>query len=148
LTPRQWRSIRNSLQGAAWAALLLPLVLPGCSALSSPKEDTPAAGPDPTYTALIVKYIKAFKDYETYDSFEISGPRWVHSLKGWSWLTCLRFQDHAHTRVYAFFIKEREVLNSRYAVETDACDAQTYSPFPLLTGKTPPGTSGGLEPIY
>lgn len=137
------------MQNAARAALLLPLVLLGCSSLVLPKEDAPALGPDPTYNRMIAERLqKSFKDIRTYDSFEISEFRWVHTVKGWTWLTCIRFEDHGHKRAYALFLTEKEIIDSRYAVETDGCDTQTYSPFDLIAGQTSPANAGGLAPLY
>ena len=150
MIPKQRQVTFGSLQNAAArAGLLLPLFLLGCSALSLPREDAPASGPDPTYNTLIAKHIKrSFKDYASYDSFEISEYRWVHSVKGWSWLTCVRFQDKGRRLTYALFIKQDEIIENRYAVTTDACDAQNYSPFALLAGTKSFGSGGLLEPLY
>ncbi len=137
-----------SLPRAAAAALLLTLaILPGCSNIGLPKEDAPA--PNPAYTTLVANYLKsAFKGYASYDNFEIAGVRWVHAPKGWSWLTCARFQDHGRQRTYALFIKDGAVTDARYAVQTDACDAQTYSPFDMTTGAIRPTGVGIQEPLY
>jgi hypothetical protein len=150
LIPKQWQVASGCLQNAAArVALLLPLFLLGCSALSLPREDAPASGPDPAFNTLVAKHIKrSFKDYASYDSFEISEYRWVHSVKGWSWLTCVRFQDKGRRLTYALFIKQDDIIEYRYAVVTDACDAQNYSPFAQLA-KTKSFSSGGLlEPLY
>lgn len=154
MIPRQRQATFRSLQNAgAEAALLLPLLLPllllGCSALSLPREDAPALGPDPTYNTLVADHIKgSFKEYASYGAFEISEYRWVHSVKGWSWLTCVRFHDKGRRLTYALFIKQKEIIENRYAVVTDGCDAQTYSPFALLGGTKSLGSDGLLEPLY
>ena len=141
------------LPHAARAALLLALVLPGCSGLALPQQEMPApaptAGADPSYHTLVAKELKSlFKDPASYQAFEISGYRWVHAVKGWSWLTCVRFQDHGHRRSYALFIKDGTVIDNRYAVETDACDGQTYSPFDPATGELRPADIGVEQPLY
>jgi hypothetical protein len=138
----------GSLHNAAGAALLLPLVLLGCSALTLPQEDMPASGPDPAFNGLVVQHLKSFKDYASYNAFEISAFRWVHSVKGWSWLTCVRFQDHDHTRIYALFIKDGAIINSRYAVATDGCGTQNYTPLDQMAGATRPARAGALDPLY
>jgi hypothetical protein len=79
-----------------------------------------------------------FKNQASYDAFEISPFRWVHSLKGWAWLTCVRFQDQGHPRVYAVFLKDGRIVDTRYAVVTDACDAQTYALFDAMRGAARP----------
>jgi hypothetical protein len=129
---------------------VLPLVLSACSSLSLSQEDTPAAGPDPSYDQVVAEHVRAsFSDTASYDVFEISEYRWVHTTKGWSWLTCVRFQNKGRRLTYAVFLRQKEVVNERYAVETDGCGEQTYTPFALANGaRTGPRTSGGLEPLY
>ncbi len=136
------------LPRAAATALLLTLtVLPGCSNIGLPKEAAPE--PEPAYTKLVADYLKSvFKGYASYSDFEIAGVRWVHAPKGWAWLACARFQDHGRQRTYALFIKDGAVFDARYAVQTDACDAQTYSPFDVTTGAIKPVDAGIQKPIY
>ena len=149
LIPKQQQIASGSLRRTAHAALLLPFLLLGCSALSLPREDAPESGPDPTYNKLVAEHIKdTFKDYASYDAFEISQYRWVHSIKGWDWLTCVRFQDKGRRLAYALFIKQKEIIEYRYAVETDGCDAQTYSPFAELGGAKSVDADGLLEPLH
>lgn len=113
------------------------------------KDAAPAAAtPDPAYTDLIANHIKkTFKESSSYDRFEISGVRWVHSIKGWTWLSCVRFDDHGHQRAYALFIKDGAIVDSRYAVQTDGCDTETYSPFAAM-GTAMPASIGTQEPLY
>jgi hypothetical protein len=131
---------------AAWAALLLAAAglsgfLVGCSGFAAPTEEVPATGPDLSSREVIASHLKkTFKNYASYDSFEISDPRWVHSMKGWNWLTCIRFQDHGHLRTYAVFLNGDKIVDDRYSVQTDNCDTQTYFPFERM--------QGGLEPLY
>lgn len=126
---RLWRAARR-------AALTLALVtLPGCSELAQPSEVAPPAAPPP-YVSLAAKYLlSALQDRTPYDGFEISSLRWVNSLKGWAWLACVHFRDHGHPRSYALFIQDNAVVDARYAVETDACETQTYTQFDLVTGQ-------------
>jgi hypothetical protein len=153
LIVRKRQSARASVHYAAGAALLLALVAPGCSELELPKEELPkgempVSGTDQSYSRLVANHLKSeFKNRVSYDTFEISGARWVDSLKGWNWLTCVRFQDRGHRRIYALFIKDGVVVDARYAVQTDACEAQSYSPFDVMPGGMKPG--GGMEePLY
>ena len=117
------------------AALVLVLVtLPACSELAQP-SDSMQPSAEPPYVALAAKYLQSvFKDRASYEAFEISGPRWVHSIRGWSWLTCVHFHDHGHLRSYALFIQDSAIADGRYAVETDACESQTYTQFDVVTG--------------
>ena len=131
------------------AALLLALALPACSDLALPKEDLPPAGAEQALNTVVGDQLKTlFKDRAAYQAFEISGYRWVHGFKGWSWLTCVRFQERGHPRTYALFVKDGAVIDSRYAVETDACDGETYAPFDPATGLLRPASVSLQQPLY
>ena len=39
-----------------------------------------------------------------------------------------------HLRSYALFIQDSAIADGRYAVETDACESQTYTQFDVATG--------------
>jgi hypothetical protein len=131
---------------AVWAALLLAAIglagaLAGCSGLAATNEDVPSTSPALSFRELIAGHLKkTFKSYSSYDSFEISDPRWVHSIKGWNWLACVRFQDHGHLRFYAVFFNGDKIIDDRYAVQTDNCDTQAYVPFERM--------QGGLDPLH
>ncbi len=106
-------------------------------------------GPDPTYSKLVATHLNGiFKDRSAYDAFEISDYRWVHTTKGWNWLTCVRFQDHGHRRVYAVFLKETAVVDSHYAVLTDGCAAPAYAPFDLMMSTGSMTGPGALAPLH
>ena len=46
--------------------------------------------------------------------------------------------DHGQARNYALFLDEQPIVDDRFAVQTDGCDTQTYSPFDLMpTGLAP-----------
>lgn len=132
-----------------WIALVLSLViLPACSELAQPSEAAAPAAP-PDYVALAAKYLlSALKDRSSDAGFEISGLRWVSSIKGWAWLACVHFQDHGHPRSYAIFIQDNAVADARYAVETDQCKSQTYTQFDLVTGVLGRPTAPVQPPLY
>jgi hypothetical protein len=135
------------------AAILTGLLagfLAGCSGLAATNEEVPTTGPDPALNKVVATYLNGiFKDRSAYDAFEISDYRWVHTVKGWNWLSCIRFQDHGHTRVYAVFIREAGVVvDGRYAVLTDNCAAPAYSPFDLMTGAGSVTMPGALAPLH
>jgi hypothetical protein len=127
--------IRSAPRAIRHAILALTLVtLPACSELAESSDSAPPTA-QPPFVSLAAQHLQSvLKDRASYDDFEISGLRWIHALKGWSWLACVHFHDHGHLRSYALFIQDDTVTDSRYAVETDACDAQTYTPFDLVTG--------------
>lgn len=128
------------MRRAAWAAPLfaasmLSLCLAGCSGLAATNEEMPVTGPDPGYNKLVATHINnTFKDRASYADFEISEYRWVHTIKGWTWVTCVRFQDQSHTRFYAVYIQGNKIVDSRYAVQTDGCGTLAYTPFEVMTG--------------
>jgi hypothetical protein len=128
------------------AALLMALaLLPECSDVGVRSEEMPPPALDLRYRNFISQHIKGvFKDYALYGSFEISNLRWVHSIEGWAWLVCVGFQDQGHARIYAVFFKDSAVLGSRYAVQTDACNTQTYASF----NEMGPPRPGVLEPLH
>lgn len=134
----------TTVQPAAWRAVLLTaLALPACSH-TAPSQELPTVGPDPAYAKLIAAHLQTtFKNLTPNDGLEISPPRWVQSNKGWSWLACVHFQDRGHRRTYAVFFNNSEVVDGRYAVETDDCGTQTYSPFNLTTM-----SPGAVGPLY
>jgi hypothetical protein len=134
---------RSSRHGAGVAFLLIVGLLP-LSNVAVPQE-MPTSEPDPSYNGLVAKYLKDnFKNLASYDAFAISAFRWVSSLKGWSWMTCVSFEENRHPRMYALFIKDGKVIDSRYAVQIDACNTQTYAPFGAM-GST---RAGVLGPLY
>lgn len=141
----EWKRTTTVQQVARAGLLFALLLLSGCSDLALPNEATPPTNADPSYLNVVAYHLKSvFKDQAYYDAFEISPFRWVHSLKGWSWLACVRFQDRGHPRIYAVFVKDGQALYSRYAVQTDACDAETYVLFDAMRG----GRPGIQSPLY
>jgi hypothetical protein len=133
------------LRRAAWALLLpaalgLSVALSGCAGIATGNTEMPLTGLDPSYREAVAAHLKSVvKNYDSYDSFEISDPRWVHSIKGPAWLTCVRFHDKGRVRNYALFLDgNRTIVDDRFAVRTDDCDLQTYYPFDRMpTGLNP-----------
>jgi hypothetical protein len=121
--------------------------LAGCSELAGPTDVMPPA--EPPYVSLAANYLQsALKDQAAYDDFQITGVRWTHAIRGWSFVTCVHFHDHGHLRSYALFIQNNIVIDARYAVETDGCESQTYTQFDLLTGKLGRPTAPMQPPLY
>jgi hypothetical protein len=122
--------------------MLTAATLTGCSGVPSTNGEIPKSGPDPSYRDIIASHLKStFRDHASYEGFEISDPRWVHSLDGWAWLTCVRFLDHSRMHTYALFIKGSAIIDAHYAVQTDECDLQAYAVFERMGGF-------GLEPLH
>jgi hypothetical protein len=146
------------LRRAAWVFLLATClgIVRSAAALAASNTEVPVAGPDPSYRQVVATYLKqVLKHPSGYDSFEISDPRWVNSINGWTWLTCVRFhesaesgpeqiggenspnyrpQDRIHS--YALFLDGDKIVDGRFAVQTDSCDLQTYYPFQLWPSPT------------
>lgn len=116
------------------AVALAGFILAGCSELATGSvAAAPATQPD--YVPIAASYLRGvLKDRTFFEDFRISGLRWVDTIKGWNWLACVQFQDHGHLRRYAIFIQGDAVVDARYAVETDGCQAQAYTQFDLVTG--------------
>jgi hypothetical protein len=141
--------VRSRLLSISCAVLAFILAaLPVCAQLAQPSEAPPTV--QPPYALITSQYLAGImKDWASiYEDFEISPLRWVHSFKGWSWLACVHFTDHGHLRTYAIFIQNNAVVDGRYAVQTDACRSQTYTPFDMVTGTLGRPTILGLPPIY
>jgi hypothetical protein len=125
--------------------------LAGCSGIAATNEELAPLAPEPSYRDTIATHLKAtFKNFSSYDSFELSDPRWVHTVKGWNWITCVRFQDRGHLRTYTVYHNGGKIIDDRYAVQTDNCGTQAYYPFERLSGGAGglSGVSGGLEPLH
>jgi|HubBroStandDraft_2_1064218.scaffolds.fasta_scaffold01113_6 hypothetical protein len=148
--PRRLFGAGARLRDCARATLLLPLVLLGCSGVALTQTDAPTSAPNPAaFHKIIGDYLKkSFKEIATYESFEISDARWVHTVKGWSWLSCIRFQERGHVRTYAVFIQTDKVTDSRYAVTTDGCGEQTYTPFDDIPVTVKPPDGVELDPLH
>jgi len=130
------------------ATFLLAIVLAGCSDLAQTAEQAPSR-PEPRYASLAAAHLRAvLKDLTPYGGFEISGLRWVHALRGWTWLACVHFADRGHQRSYAIFIQNSVVVDARYAVQTDACATQAYIPFDVVTGVLGQPTVPRQQPLY
>jgi hypothetical protein len=105
-------------------------------------QSEPPSAPDPSYRDVIAYCFKTtFKDYATYELFEISEPRWVSSIKGWNWLVCLRFVDRGHRRSYALLLNGSAIVDGHYAYQTDNCASQAYVVFEQMGGV-------GLPPLH
>lgn len=123
------------MRHAAWVFLLpawlgLSAALTGSAGLAASSAEMPVSGPDPAYRTVVTTHLKhVLKNYSAYNSFEISDPRWVHSIKGWTWLTCVRFHDQDREYSYALFLDGNRIVDERFAVQIDNCDLQTYHPF-------------------
>jgi hypothetical protein len=114
---------------------LMLLASPGCTQIAQPSEASTPPADQPAYATVAAKYFSStMADRASFEDFQISGLRWVHGLKGWSWLACVHFVDHGHLRSYALFMQNDTVIDGRYAVQSDSCGSQSYTPFDIESG--------------
>ncbi len=122
------------MRHAAWVLLLPALVglsaaLSGCAGLAASDTEMPVTGPESSYRKVVATHLRqVLKNYSAYDTFQISDPRWMHSIKGWTWLICVRFRDQDREYSYALFLDGNKIVDDRFAVQIDNCDLQTYHP--------------------
>jgi hypothetical protein len=124
-------------------SIILALPLGACSISGLLPDWTSAdvAGPEPAYRFVIANGLRAIVgDPAKAGTFEISGSRRVDSLKGASWLVCIRTQNFPLLPIYhAVFLQRERVVDSRLSVLIDQCELQSYSPFDWIAdGNTPP----------
>ena len=121
------------------------VVQSGAIAQSGPiaqSEPIAPSEPDPSYRAVIADHLKTtFKDYASYELFEISTPRWVDLFQGWNWLVCVRFVDRGRRRSYALLFNGSNVVDGHYAYQTHNCGTQSYVVFEQMGGL-------GLAPLH
>jgi hypothetical protein len=140
------RSATSLRRAAPRAALLLALAFTAaCSSLAEPTENTSALSPD--YRSMIAKRLKTLLKDAVPGGVEISDPRWAQSNKGWGWMVCIHYPDRGHQRTYVYFFNRSEFVDERFAVQTDHCEAQTYSALDLGPAIRP-GAVGDPGPLY
>ena len=110
---------------------VMALVLSGC-ALDS--VVLPSAGDDltrePNYRAIVAASIGSIVgNPNTVDGFEISGARRSDSFKGAAWLVCLKSNIYQQPKYHTAFIQNDKLVDSRFAVTIDQCEAQSYTSF-------------------
>jgi hypothetical protein len=142
----QRRSATALRRSAPRAALLLALALTAaCSSLAEPTENAATLSPD--YRSMVAKRLKTLLKDAVPGGVEISDPRWAQSNKGWGWMVCIHYPDRGHQRTYVYFFNGSEFVDERYAVQTDHCEAQTYSALDLGPAIRP-GAVGDPGPLY
>ena len=139
----QSRPITKSEALSAYIALSVqPCAIAQSGSMGAIAQSEAPSGPNPSYRDIIAYCFKnTFKNYATYELFEISEPRWVSSIKGWNWLVCVRFVDRGHRRNYALLLNDSTVVDGHYAYQTDNCGSQAYVVFEQMGGL-------GLPPLH
>jgi len=99
------------------------------------------AGPEPAYRFIIANNrVVIVGTPSGAGTFEISGLRRVDSLKGASWLACIKVQNFPQLpHYYSVFLQKDRLVDSRLSVLIDQCELQTYSSFDWVAdAKAPP----------
>jgi hypothetical protein len=122
--------------------ILSVLTLGACSVsgLLPDWTSTDVAGPEPAYRFVIANGLAAIVgDPAKAGTFEISGARRVDSLKGASWVVCIKTQNFPLLPQYrAVFLQRERVVDSRLSVLIDQCELQRYSPFDWIADANAP----------
>jgi hypothetical protein len=116
---------------ASAIALLLTLTACSISGLLPDWTSPEAAGPEPAYRFIIANGLGGILGAPAgAGPLEISELRRVDSLKGTSWLVCLRTPGFPQLpRHYAVFLQKGRIVDSRLSVLIDQCELQSYSSF-------------------
>jgi hypothetical protein len=94
-----------------------------------PPRGSGLPGPEPAYRQIVAGDLAGIMGPSAgAGSVEISGLRRVDSIKGPSWLTCVRSNVGAQSRSFAVYIQDQRIVDSRMAVLIDRCDEQAYEP--------------------
>jgi hypothetical protein len=111
--------------------LVLPLSACAMSGFLPDWLSEDVAGPEPAYRFIIANRLKSIiGDPDRAGTLAISVPRRVTSLKGASWLTCIRVHKFPLLpRYYAVFIQRDQIVDSRLSVLIDQCELQAFKPF-------------------
>jgi hypothetical protein len=109
---------------------VMALVLTGCAleTVALPPGDDLTREPD--YRAIVAAGIGAIVgDPNKVGATEISGARRTEAFKGPAWLVCLKSSAYQQPKYHAAFIQNDKLIDSRFAVTIDQCEAQSYTPF-------------------
>jgi hypothetical protein len=124
------------------------LALAGCSmsGLLPDWMSEDVAGPEPpSYRFLIaIKLREIVGDTSKLGPLEISSPTRVNSLRGASWMVCIKSSSALLLpRYYAVFFQRAQIADSRLSVLIDQCELQSYRSFDWVAeaASTPPLSS-------
>jgi hypothetical protein len=114
--------------------LALALMLGGCSASELVQNWSNAPASDlsqPNYRRLVATSIKGMFPNATLGEVEISGVRLVDHLRGQVWRTCVKLNARVNPQLYAIFILDGAIIDSRVGLVVDQCGKETYEPIDL-----------------
>jgi hypothetical protein len=111
----------------------LALMLCGCSASEIVQNWSAAPVSDlsqPNHLRIVADNLKTlFPNGATLGNLEISGVRLVDHIKGQVWRTCLKLDAAGSPQLYAIFIQDGKVVDSRASIIIDQCTREAYMPF-------------------
>lgn len=111
------------------------MILSGCSTSEFVQNWTngePIADlSQPNYRRIVTENIRSIFPKDLPGDLEISGLRMVDHLKGPAWMTCLKIDAHRNPQLYAVFIQNDKVIDSRASILLDQCQKESYGPFEL-----------------
>jgi hypothetical protein len=114
-------------------SILLTLSLGACSisGLLPDWTSTDVAGPEPAYRFIIANALQPIVgDPAKAGTLEISSGRRVDSLKGASWVVCIKAQKFPLLpQYYAVFFQGGRIVDNRLSVLIDQCELQSYTAF-------------------
>jgi hypothetical protein len=121
---------------------LIVLFLGGCSAVidqaPQPSENPPPykqliraalvsdAKPDASNVSGLFPPITQIKN--AYSFYEVSQPRQVNIVGGWTWQVCLKGNNKDGVVYVAVFIKDGSIVQVRTSVAIDKCGQEIYEP--------------------
>ncbi len=85
----------------------------------------------PNYRRIITENLRSIFPKEPPGHMEISGLRMVDHMKGPAWMTCLKIDARGKPQLYAIFIQDNKVIDSRASIVMDQCQRESYGPFDL-----------------
>ena len=122
--------------------ILLTLNLGACSVsgLLPDWMSTDVAGPEPAYRFIIANALQPIVgDPAKAGALEISSARRVDSVKGASWVVCIKAQKTLLPQYYAVFFQGGRIVDNRLSVLIDQCELQSYTAFNWAAdANTPP----------
>ena len=123
----------NKVTSVRACVLALAMMLCGCSASEIVQNwsNTPVADlSEPNYRRIVAENFKTlFPNSKVLTDLEISGARLVEHLKGQVWRTCVKLDARTNPQLYAIFIQNGKVVDSRASIIIDQCGKEAYEPF-------------------
>jgi hypothetical protein len=123
------------LQKLGFVQVLATALLAGCSGIelvsSSGPKNPYVPEPEPDYRQAGAQSVrKLFVVPLDFAGAEISRPRRAHPASPTDWIVCLRLASGPPPRLYAMFLRGREVVAHRAALPIDRCEEGVFELLP------------------